>query len=89
LSTATEEQNSDKVFLVKTEFESLSGNVNHGVLRLEVPPESKLVFETTADCEFIVRHVGSHYGDLVQSLKSVVAGKSPEGVFCVLFFCDV
>ena len=49
--------------------------------------ESEIVF-TEEDGRFIVRHLGSHFGDLVAALQFVVNGTSPKGFCsCTFLFC--
>jgi hypothetical protein len=83
-STVVEARNRDNVFVSSISFESLSGESEVDPAKVSLPAGSELVFKSTNDCEDLVQHFGSHFGDLVEALKLVVYGVPLSGAFFFL-----
>jgi hypothetical protein len=78
-ATVVEKRNRDNVSLYPFTYEHLSGEVEIDVTEVSPAPGSALVFKSTHDCEDLVQHFGSHFGDLVGALKMVVFGAATSG----------
>ena len=53
--------------------------------RKEIKEGYQFVFAQAEDAEYVVRHLGSHMGDVTTCLLSIVEdGVSPRGIDCFL-----
>jgi hypothetical protein len=77
-------EGTEEVSLVDVAFIATSGELSQSLEKVQRPAGSTFALKTQKDCEFIVEHLGSHYGDVQHALKLVVGGQSTEGVF---FLC--